>query len=112
MQITRERFIDQFATSIGVRALKVWHRRSKKPPDMVGLYVYKTIFVANGEVPIGSTEFCRIVEPVILELHRVTSRGQRPSASDLAGKIYDALSVVSVEVTIHPPVRSHGGMQH
>jgi hypothetical protein len=112
MQITLEQFVEQFAISIGVHALKVWRRRSKSPPDLVGLYVYKTIFIANGEVPITSTEFCRIVEPVILELHQITPWGQRPGAIDLSARIYDALSVAGVEVTIRPPVRSHGGMQH
>lgn len=112
MQITRERFVDQFAISIGVRALKVWRCRSKNPPDLVGLYIYQTIFIANGNLSLSSTEFCRIVKPVIVELHRITSWGQRPGASDLTGRIYDALSVAGVEVTINPPVKSHGGMQY
>lgn len=109
MEVTRERFIDQFAISIGVHALKVWPRRSKEPPDHVGRAVYDIMTVCAGDIPVASVDFGRIVQPIIAELHRITPNGRRPDAHDLTGRVYDALSAAGIEVRIRPPIKSHGG---
>ena len=108
MRVSRERFIDHFAISIRIHALRGWPRRGKEPPDHLGRRLYDVICVTSGEIPIDAGAFGQIVKPVIHELHRLTPRGQRPDASDLTGRVYDALSAAGVEVTIRPPVRAHG----
>ena len=62
-----------------------------------------------GEIAIASSRvFADIVDPVIVELHRLTPKGQKPDAADLTGRVYDALAAAGVEVKIKPPVHSHG----
>jgi hypothetical protein len=62
-QITRDRFIDHFAISIGVHSLRLWHRRSKSPPLRVARSVYEVIVMAGGSIPITSGAFGVIVDP-------------------------------------------------
>jgi len=48
------------------------------------------------------------MRPAIAELHRTTSKGQRPAAKDLMSPASDALSAAGIEVTILPPIQAHG----
>src|SRR5689334_13105970 len=107
MKITRDHFIDHFAISVGVHALKLWSLRSKEPPDHVARAMYETMRTCGGEFPIDSRRFSEIMQPVIAELHRITPQGQRPDAKDLTGRAYDALSTAGIEVTIRPPNQPH-----
>jgi hypothetical protein len=108
VRITKEHFIEQFYIPILVQALPMWHRRSKEPPDHVARAMYETIRVSRGELPIDSRRFGQIMEPVIAELHGATPKGQRPDARKLTARAYDALSAAGIEVTIMPPIGSHG----
>lgn len=109
MRISRERFIDQFAISIMVEALRVWPRSTKQFPDHMSRAIYDTICVSNGEIPISLQQFRANVEPIIRELHRTTPFRQRLDHNDLTVRVYDALSAAGVEVVIAPPLKAHGG---
>jgi hypothetical protein len=39
---------------------------------------------------------------VVEDLHRSTSKGERPESALVAGRLYDALDAAGVEVTITP----------
>lgn len=108
MELSRERFVDQFAISIGVHSLRLWHRRSKSPPLHVARSVYEVIAMAAGSIPITSAAFGEIVDPVIADLQRRTLQGTRPDARELTGLVYDALATAGVDVTIKPPAEAHG----
>jgi hypothetical protein len=54
-------------------------------------------------VNLTTYKFAVIARPVIDELYRITPKGQRPDANDLAGRLYDALDAAGAEVTIGPP---------
>lgn len=108
MRITRERFVDQFAISIGVHSMRLWHRRSKSPPQHVARSIHDVIVMAAGSIPITSAAFGEIVDPVIADLHRRTPAELRPDAKELTGLVYDALDKAGVEVTIRPPIEAHG----
>src|SRR5262249_47423179 len=108
MELSRNRFIDQFAISIGVRSLRLWHRRSSSPPLHVARSVHEVITMTAGRIPIDSAAFGEIVRTTIEELHRRTPKGARPDATELAGLVYDALERAGIEVTIGPPLDAHG----
>lgn len=93
---------------IQVQVLKTWTLRSKEPPDHLARSMYEAISVNRGELPLDSRRFGEIMRPAIAELHRTTSKGQRPAAKDLMSRAYDALSAAGIEVTILPPIQAHG----
>lgn len=107
MEISRDRFIDQFAIAFHVHCLKSWKKRAKEPPYHVSSSMYDWINTSAGHVPLKRHEFGDLLQPVIEELHRTTPKGERPCARDLAGRTYDALSAAGVEVTIKPPSQPH-----
>lgn len=109
MKVARERFIEQFGISIMVIALKHWRRRSKTPPEYVAHATWNAITVCNGGVPIGLTDFRKIVEPVVSDLHRTIPQTERPEFKAFTGLVYDALSAAGIEITIRPPAQPHGG---
>jgi hypothetical protein len=109
MQIPREYFIDQFAISVRVHSIPLWSRRSKEPPLHVSRSVYEVIQTNRGRLSMNSAGFAEIVHPVIKELHARLPKGERPSAQELTGLIYDALDRAGVEITLQAPVLPHGG---
>lgn len=50
-----------------------------------------------------------IARPVIDELFRLTPKGRRPDANNLAARLYDALDVAGAEVTIGKAAASSEG---
>jgi hypothetical protein len=109
MQISREHFIGQFWPPVQVQALKLWHLRSKEPPEHMPGAIYKAIQVCAGIVSVDVGRFHEIVEPVIANVHRTTPKGQRrPEARRLLGLVYDALDAAGVEIGIKPPLQPHG----
>jgi hypothetical protein len=55
-------------------------------------------------VSLRAHDFAVIARPVIDELYRITPKGQRPDANDLAARLYDALNAAGADVAIKPPV--------
>lgn len=110
MQVSRDRFISQFAISIMVRALKTWPRSTKRFPEHMPTAIYETIKGTNGQVSITSREFGVIVDPVLREIHQLTPFRTRPDHNVLTGLVYDALDAAGVEVTIGPPLAAWGHM--
>ena len=107
--VTREGFVEHFSITIHVCCLSLWSRRQKQPPLHVSRAIFEAINMCNGEIaPDCSSVFAGIVHPVIVELHRITPKGNKPDAADLTGRVYDALDAAGVEVTIGPPLEAHG----
>jgi hypothetical protein len=92
--LRRDEFVAQFAIPFHVHCLKLWSRRSTAPPYSVARCCYEWIGTTNGSVNLKVHEFTALARPVIDELYRVTPKGQRPDANDLAARLYDALDAV------------------
>lgn len=107
MDISRERFIEQFDIAFRVQCLRRWPKRSKAPPYHMSTCLHQWIGIAAGHVPLKLHEFNELVRPVIDEVHRAMPKGERPCSRDVAGRVYDALSAANVEVTIRPPLGGH-----
>lgn len=106
--VTRERFVGHFKITLQVRCLSSWSRRQKDAPTFISQSIFDSINMCNGEIAIASARaFADIVDPVIVELHRLTPKGQKPDAVDLTGRVYDALDAAGVEVKIKPPFEPH-----
>lgn len=108
MDLSRDRFLDQFAIGFQVHSLKLWKKREKEPPFHVSTSMYETIGMCGGLMPLKTREFGDLMQPLIKELHRRTPKGERPRPHDLASGTYDALAAAGVEVTIKPPLQGHG----
>jgi hypothetical protein len=102
MELTRDRFIAQFAITFGVHCLRGWSTRAKGAPTHLTTCFYEWIRTNGGKVPISGADFATLAEPVIEELHRATPKGQRPDANLVAGRLYDALDGAGVEITLEP----------
>lgn len=109
MRISRTQFVEQFFPAFIVRVLSAWKRRGRTSHEVVAIYLYDSITVSNGRVPIPKSEFIRIVTPMIDKLIAATHKGEKPDARNFAGLTYDVLDQAEVEIEIKPPVRSHGG---
>jgi hypothetical protein len=104
MNLAREEFIAQFAIPFHVHCLKLWSRRASAPPYSVARCCFEWIGITNGAVSLRAHDFAVIARPVIDELYRITPKGQRPDANDLAARLYDALNAAGADVAIKPPV--------
>jgi hypothetical protein len=102
MELTRDRFIEQFAIAFQVHCLRSWSTRFKSPPAHLATCFYERIKINGGRMSLSGADFARMAEPVIDAEHRGTPKGQRPEASRLAGLLYDTLDAACVEVTIEP----------
>jgi hypothetical protein len=107
--VTRERFVGHFSITLQVKCLSMWSKRQKEAPTFLSQSIFDEITTCNGEIAIASARaFADIVDPVIVELHRLTPKGLKPDAADLTARVYDALDAAGVEVTIGPPLEAHG----
>jgi len=107
--VTRERFVGHFSITLHVKCLSMWSKRQKEAPIHISRSIFDEIHTCNGEIAIASARaFADIVDPVIVELHRLTPKGLKPDAADLTARVYDALDAAGVEVTIGPPLEAHG----
>jgi hypothetical protein len=104
MQLPRDEFISQFAIPFHLHCLKLWSRRAAAPHYSVARCCFEWIGSTNGTVSFRAHDFAVIARPVIDELYRITPKGQRPDANDLAARLYDALDAAGAEVTIKPPL--------
>ena len=102
MELTRERFIDQFAITFGVHCLRIWSTRFKSAPTHLTTCFYEWIRTSGGRMSLSRADFATIAGPVIEDLHRATPKGERPDSKLVAGRLYDALDAAGVEVTITP----------
>jgi len=102
MELTRDRFIDQFAITFQVHCLRGWSTRHKSAPTHLATCFYEWIKTNGGLISLSAADFARIAEPVIEGLHRSTPKGHRPEADRLADLLYDALDAACVEVTVKP----------
>lgn len=106
--VTRDRFVEHFSVTLHVHCLRSWSRRQKEAPIFLSRSIFDWIRIANGAIAIASAhDFADIVDPVIVELHRVTPKGRKPDAADLAGRVWDALDAAGVEAWIKPPQELH-----
>jgi hypothetical protein len=107
--VAREDFVGHFSITLQVHCLSMWRKRQKEAPTFLSRSIFDSIGMCNGEIAIASAHaFADIVDPVIVELHRVTPKGLKPDARDLTARIYDALDAAGVEVKIGPPLEAHG----
>ena len=107
--LTREDFVGHFSLTLQVKCLSMWGARQKEAPTFLSRSIFDEIHTCNGKIAIASARaFARIVDPVIVDLHRLTPKGLKPDARDLAARVYDALDAAGVEVTIGPPLDAHG----
>jgi hypothetical protein len=102
MELTRDRFIDQFAIPLHVTCLRLWRRRARTVPVFLGRSFYETMTTSGGHIALSQAAYCDLVLPLIVELHRSTPRDERPEGGRIAGLLYDALNAAGVEVTIQP----------
>ena len=107
MNLSRDRFLNQFAIAFQVHSLKFWSKRAKEPPLHMSTSMYETIRMCDGVMSLSAREFSDLVQPLIEELHRRTPKGIRPTPCDLASNTYDVLAAAGVEVTIVPSLRGH-----
>jgi hypothetical protein len=101
MELTRDRFIDQFAIPLHVACLRLWRKR-KTAPTFLSTTFYDTMKTSGGRITFSGAAFSDVVTPLIEELYRSTPKGQRPDATRLTGLLYDTLDAAGVEVTIEP----------
>jgi hypothetical protein len=101
MEISRDRFIDQFSIPLHVACLRLWRKR-KTVPTFLTTTFYETMKTSGGRIALSGGAFSDLVSPVIEELHRSTPKGERPESKRLAGLLYDTLDAAGVEVTIQP----------
>jgi hypothetical protein len=102
MELTKDRFIEQFALTFGVHCLRHWSTRLKVAPTYLTTCFYGWIKTNGGQMTLSPVEFAELAEPVIEEVHRNTPKGQRPDAKLVAGRLYDALNAAKVEVALKP----------
>jgi hypothetical protein len=102
MELTRDRFIDQFAIPLHVTCLRLWRRRAKTAPTFLTTSFYETMKTSGGRIALSGAVFSDLVSPLIEEVHRSLPNGERPEANRLAGMLYDTLDAAGVEVTIRP----------
>jgi len=108
MELTRDRFIEQFAIPLEVHCLRHWPKRRREAPIFLARCLHEWIKTAAGRMALAGPLFGQLARPVIEELHRVTPKGERPDAKALACKIYDALDAAGIDVTIAPPAGATG----
>jgi hypothetical protein len=111
MELSRDRFIDQFYIPLHVACLRLWRKR-KTVPTFLSTTFYETITTSGGKIAVSGAAFSDVVTPLIEELHRTLPKGERPEPKHLAGVLYDTLDGAGVEVTIKPfvmitPAKSH-----
>jgi hypothetical protein len=102
MEISRDRFVDQFSIPLHVACLRLWRRRAKTVPTFLTTTFYETMKTSGGRIALSGGAFSDLVSPLIEELHRSTPKGERPEAKWLTGLLYDTLDAAGVEVTIRP----------
>lgn len=100
MEMTRDRFIAQFAISFHVHCLRMWRTRRNEPPTFITTCLHEWIRTSGGQMALKGAEFSALTQPVIEALHRRLPRTERPDADLLAGQIYDVLDKAGVEITI------------
>jgi hypothetical protein len=101
MELTRDRFIEQFAIPLHVACLRLWRKR-KTAPTFLTTTFYEAMKTSGGGIALSGAAFSDVVTPLIEELHRSLPYGERPEAKRLAGLLYDTLDAAGVEVTIKP----------
>lgn len=102
MELTRDRFIDQFAIAFRVHCLRLWSTRANAAPTHLATCFYERIKINGGRMSLSGADFAKMAKPVIDAVHRSTPMGQRPDANRLAGLLHDTLDAACVEVTIEP----------
>jgi hypothetical protein len=102
MELSRDRFIEQFAIAFRVHCLRLWSTRLKSAPTHLATCFYERIKINGGRMSLSGTDFARLAKPVIEDVHRSTPKGERPDADRLAGLLHDTLEAACVEVTIEP----------
>lgn len=102
MELSKDRFIEQFAITFGVHCLRHWSTRHKAAPTYLSPCFYGWIKTNGGLIGLSPAEFAEIAEPVIEDVHRLTPKAQRPDARLVAGRLYDALDAAKVEITLKP----------
>jgi hypothetical protein len=103
----RDAFVSHFLPVFQVHCLKLWRQRAKEPPETLPRCLHEWIKTANGRMDLDLAAFRVIAWPVIERLHR-KSNGMCPTPEELAGALYDALSVARIEVTIGLSRLGHG----
>jgi hypothetical protein len=109
MELTRDRFIEQFYIPLHVACLRLWRKR-KTVPTFLTTTFYETMTTSGGKIAVSGAAFSDVVMPLIEELHRTLPQGERPEPKRLAGLLYDTLDAARVEVTLKPfaaATRSH-----
>jgi hypothetical protein len=100
MEMTRDRFVAQFAIAFHVHCLKMWRTRRREAPTFITTCLHEWIRVAGGRMALEGADFSALARPVVEELHRRLAKEERPNADLLAGLIYDMLEQAGVEVTL------------
>jgi hypothetical protein len=102
MELTQDRFIEQFAIAFRVHCLRLWSTRVNAAPTHLATCFYERIKINGGRMSLSGADFAKMAKPVIVAVHRSTPMGQRPDANRLAGLLHDTLDAAGVEVTIEP----------
>jgi hypothetical protein len=110
MLTPRERFLNQFNSTILVHGIQRWSLRLKAPPVHVPGSLYDAMTTCNGRFSVTRSEFYAAIWPMIIEIHEKGRKRQerRPDVSLFADRLYDVLTATGIEVTIGLPVEAHG----
>lgn len=95
MDITRGRFIEQFAIAFHVQCLRHWPKRSKEPHHHVSMCLHQWIGISAGHAPMKVHEFHELVELAIDDC--VAPRQEKSG---------HARAMSPVAVTTHSPRRA------
>jgi hypothetical protein len=74
VELTRDRFIDQFSIPLHVACLRLWRKR-KTAPTFLATSFYETMKTSGGCIALSGAAFSDVVSPLIEgALHRIRSR--------------------------------------
>jgi hypothetical protein len=108
MELPRDRYMNQFGSSIKVAITRNWGVARKDAPTYFSRTLYETLRTTNGKLSVEQPAFDAIIKPVIVDVHSRLARWKRPDPGEFANRVYDALAQAGVELEIGPPLQSHG----
>jgi hypothetical protein len=83
MELSRDRFVDQFAITFGVHCLRHWSTRHKAAPTYLAPCFYGWIKTNGGLIGLSAAEFAEVAEPIIED---ASPHAQGPAAGCKASR--------------------------
>lgn len=92
MRTPRDRFLNQWTSTILVRGIQSWSLRLIGPPEHLPGSLYDAMTISNGTFSVTRNEFYAAIWPLVVETHE---KGRKAKGSDALTMVETGLPLLS-----------------